>query len=389
MNGKNGLNGDRSHRHQKAKHLSDQDMANSPPAGPPLVWALLGHRAGDNLQVETLARALGWPYESKVLGWKKRLAGWTPCYGRMAPSLSPLTDDTRALVAPPWPDLVLSIGWRSAPVARWIGQQGGARLVHIGRPRAPLSGFDLVLTTPQYRLPETANVIQLDGPMTRLSAEVLAGAAARWRDRLAHLPRPWIAVLIGGDAPPLRLTSEAAAELGEKANALAQRRGGSLLAATGPRTGHAAAEAFRARVSVPMHSYLWGQDGENPYIGYLALADDIVVTGDSISMLHEASLTGRPVHIFDLPVAGSWPLRALQSIDTLFSGGRGAASLAYLDLIRNGWIYSPRSADAFHARLIGTGRAVHLGEPAGPVTPPSASITTDRAVAAVRDLMTR
>jgi mitochondrial fission protein ELM1 len=352
----------------------------------PRVWALLGHRTGDNIQVETLAGALDWPCEHKALSWRKRRVGWTPVYGRMAPSLSPLTEDARALIAPPWPDLVLSVGWRSAPVARWIGQHGGSRLVHIGRPRAPLDGFDLVLTTPQYRLPEAPNVIQLDGPMTRLSADALANAAAQWRGRLADLPRPWVAVLIGGDAPPLRLTNDAAAELGEQAEALARQRGGSLLVATGPRTSRAAFDAFRSRISVLMHSHFWGDDGDNPYLGYLALADEIVVTSDSISMVHEASLTGRPLHIFELPIAGAWPLRGLQCIDTLFSTGKGAASRNYLDLVRNGWIYAPRAPGAFHAGLLGSGRAVRLGEAAGTATEAPPATATNRAVAAVRDL---
>jgi mitochondrial fission protein ELM1 len=355
--------------------------------GAPLVWALLGRRTGDNLQVEALADALGWPCEIKTLTWRKRRVGWTPRYGRMGPSLAPLTDESRALIGPPWPDLVLSVGWRSAPVARWIGRESGARLVSIGRPRAPLDGFDLVLTTPQYRLPEAANVVQLDAPMTRLSAEVLASAAEQWRDHFAHLPRPWIAVLIGGDAPPLRLSPKAAAELGAKANNLAQQRGGSLLVATGPRTGHAAAEAFLARVDVPTHSYLWDDGGENPYPGYLALADEIIVTSDSISMAHEASLTGRPVHLFDLPAGGAWLLRGLQWIDRWMRAGGGAASSAYLNLIRDGWIYPPRAPNAFHAGLLRSGRAVRLGEPAMPVAAASVSTDADRAVAAVRNLL--
>jgi hypothetical protein len=318
------------------------------------------------------------------------MVGWTPSYGRMGPSLAPLTDEGRAQIRPPWPDLVLSIGWRSAPVARWIGQAGGARTVHIGRPRAPLCGFDLVLTTPQYRLPETANVVQLEAPITRLSKAVLASAAEQWRDRLAHLPRPWIAVLIGGDAPPLRLTSEAATELGVKADALARQRGGSLLVTTSPRSGPKAAEAFLSRINVPIHRYLWGEGGDIPYLGYLALADEIITTSDSISMVHEACLTGRPVHIFDLPVSGAWPLRALQWIDNLFSDGDGAASRAYLNMVRNGWLYSPRAPDAFHSGLLRSGRAVHLGEAAGPaVNVTSYSTTTDRAVAAVRELLGR
>ena len=367
--------------------MSERHKVKDRSFGTPLVWALLGRRTGDNLQVETLADALGWPGERKTLTWRKRLIGWTPRYGRMGPSLAPLTDEARALIAPPWPDLVLSVGWRSSPVARWIGRESGARVVHIGRPRAPLNGFDLVLTTPQYRLPEALNVVRLDAPMTRLSAEVLARAADQWRDHLGHLPRPWIAVLIGGDAPPLRLTPGAAAELGAKTNALAHQRCGSLLVATGPRTGRAAAEAFLARVGVPVHSYLWGDGGENPYTGYLALADEIVVTSDSISMVHEASLTGRPVHLFDLPAGGAWLLRGLQWVDRRMRAGGGAASNAYLNLIRDGWIYPPREPDAFHAGLLGRGRAVRLGEPAGPATTASGSTGTDRAVAAVRNLL--
>ncbi|MEE8453765.1 MAG: ELM1/GtrOC1 family putative glycosyltransferase [Limibaculum sp.] len=353
----------------------------------PRVWALLGRRAGDNLQVETLASALGWPGERKELTWRRRLFGWTPRYGRMGPSLAPLTDEARALIAPPWPDLVISVGWRSAPVARWIGRESGARLVSIGRPRAPLDGFDLVLTTSQYCLPETLNVVRLDAPLTHLSTEILAGAAERWRDHLAYLPRPWIAVLIGGDATPLSLTTGAAAELGAKANALARQRGGSLLIATGPRTGRAATEAFLARVDVPSNRYLWGSGGENPYPGYLALADEIVVTNDSISMVNEARLTGKPIHIFNLPAGAAWLTRGAQWIDRRMQAGGGAASHTYLNLIRDGWNYQPRSPDTFHAGLLRSGRAVRLGEPAGPVAAAAGSTATEHAVAAVRKLL--
>jgi len=355
---------------------------------PPQVWALLGHRTGDNIQVETLAAALGWPCERKTLAWRRRRFGWTPCYGRMGPSLAPLTPEARALMQPPWPDLVLSVGWRSAPVARWIARESGARLVHIGRPRAPLDGFDLVLTTPQYRLPAAPNVVRLDAPMTGPSPERLASAAELWRPRLADLPRPWIAVLIGGNAPPLRLTEVAAAELGTKADALARARGGALLVATGPRTGRAAATACLGRISVPCHSFVWGEDGENPYAGYLALADEFIVTADSISMVHEASLTGRPLHLFDLPAEGAWLLRGLQRLDARLSRGDSAVSRAYLGLIRNGWVYAPRAPGDFHARLLQSGQAVRLGEAPAPGKAAAPPASTEDAVEAVRALFT-
>ena len=61
----------------------------------------------------------------------------------------------------PWPDLVLLAHQSNENVARWIRRQSGGRtrLVLLGRPWAPAEAFDLVVTTPQYDLPEAANVL--------------------------------------------------------------------------------------------------------------------------------------------------------------------------------------------------------------------------------------
>ena len=45
--------------------------------------------------------------------------------------------------------------------------------------------------------------------------------------------------------------------------------------------------------------FFWDGAEENPDFGLLALADAIVVTSDSVSMVSEACATGKPVHVFD------------------------------------------------------------------------------------------
>ncbi len=328
----------------------------------PRVWVLLGHRVGDNLQLGALADALGWPHEDKILDWRRPLPRWSPWYGRRA-GLKHLTAEASAALAPPWPDLVLSIGWRSVPAARWIRRQGGARLVHLGRPRAPLSAFDLVLTTPQYRLPASGNVRRLDGPISPLTPERLAAAARLWEPRLSHLPRPWTVVLIGGDAPPLRLPPATAASLADACNRLAAEQGGSLLVTTGPRTPPQSAATFRSRLAAASYWHDWHSAGENPYAGFLALADRFVLTNDSVSMAHEAAARGRPLHVFPLPVTGGFlRARLRRTLDNL---QRADAPMhrAYHDLIRAGLIYPPRSADDYFNGLIESGRANLLGDP--------------------------
>ena len=89
---------------------------------------------------------------------------------------------------------------------------------------------------------------------------------------------------------------------------------GHLLAA--PKA-HALVAELRARLAGTAAN-IWDGTGANPYFGYLALADAIVVTGDSVSMVSEAASTGKPVYVFDLP-GGSAKFRAFH--DGLRSDG--------------------------------------------------------------------
>jgi mitochondrial fission protein ELM1 len=76
---------------------------------------------------------------------------------------------------------------------------------------------------------------------------------------------------------------------------------GSVLLLTSRRTGPEAEAALMAKISVPKSVFLWRQGGDNPYLGFLALADAVVVTGDSVSMCCEASATPAPVFIYAPP----------------------------------------------------------------------------------------
>jgi len=81
---------------------------------------------------------------------------------------------------------------------------------------------------------------------------------------------------------------------------MARAAGGSLMIATSRRTGDAA-DALLAAIDCPHHAYRWGDAGENPYRGYLACADAVVVTGDSVSMCSEVCAPGVPVQVFQPP----------------------------------------------------------------------------------------
>lgn len=345
----------------------------------PRVWVLAGHKAGDNAQLIALANALGWPFEVKRLAYRS-----TELATNLALRVTLAGTDRRRSsdLTPPWPDLVLTAGRRNEPVARWIKarSRGSAKLVHVGRPWAPPERFDLVVTTRQYFVPARGNVLTLAMPLHAITPAALGDARSAWTPRIEHLPRPYIAVLVGGASPPYRFDAEDGARLGRAVNERAIRAGGSLLVTTSARTSPEAAAALEGTLAAPHHLHRWRADAaDNPYRAFLALADEIVVTGDSISMLAEALATGKPVFLFDLGgmrERGPRPLRA----------ARDARSLLHLILMKIAPRRMRRDIRILLQGAVADGRAAWLGE-----TAPSGGMAMtedlDRTAAAVRRLV--
>ena len=320
----------------------------------PLVWCLLGRKAGDNTQVRALAQELGYDFQEKHIHarpWELLV------HLRPGPSLAGIDRAASSALEPPWPDLVITAGRRNEPVARWIRQRSGGRtrLVHLGRPWAPLDEWDLVVTTPQYFLPPQANIHHNSLPLLRWSPGELAAAAQDLRPRIAALPRPWIAVLVGGDSGQFVLTATKGRRLGTLADELARACGGSLLYTDSPRTPVAAGDALQQRLGAPAMAYRWGRsEGENPYRGLLALADAFVVTGESMSMLAEAAATGRPLFIFDMGDGDTpwWRLRH----------GWRYKPLSHRLAMRCGSLRMRRDVGNIQQALVASGRAGWLDE---------------------------
>lgn len=209
----------------------------------PRVWLLLADRLGDNAQVLALGERLGYSAEEKYLRHNKLYH--LPNVIKAASLFSVLRESSSPLT-PPWPDLIIMAGRKNVAAARWIRRRSGGRtkIVTIGRPRAPLNLFDLVLTTPQYRLPREDNVIELKVPLSGVHPAGLDHARVTWNHVLEKLPRPHISLLVGGDTTTCVFDQVAADRLGRLASIYARSVGGSLLVTTSPRTSRAAADAL-------------------------------------------------------------------------------------------------------------------------------------------------
>lgn len=263
----------------------------------PLVWAIHDGKIGMRNQVVGLADAVGLPFAEKRVALRFPWSRLPPL-----PWLEPgaaLASGSDA-VAPPWPDLVLACGRQGAIAALAVKRASGGRtlIAQVQDPRTARHRFDLILAPAHDRV-QGANVFTTRGAVHHVTPGKLAEAVARQGPRFAGLPRPIAGVLIGGNNRVYRLTLPRLGEIADQLAALA-RQGFGLLVTPSRRTGAAGERLLRERLDgLPVQ--VWDGSGENPYLAILGLADALIVTGDSVSMVSEAASTGKPVHVIDLP----------------------------------------------------------------------------------------
>nr|WP_321986737.1 mitochondrial fission ELM1 family protein [uncultured Lichenicoccus sp.] len=238
----------------------------------------LAHRAGLLPSVHALVPRRPWSW-LPAARWPAPLHGVAP--------LGPLPDG-----------LVLGVGGVAAAVGAALRRQG-RRVVQIQNPRMRFDRFDLVVANTHDEI-AGPNVLLSRNALHRVGPEVLAAARAVWAQRLAHLPRPLVAVLVGGSNGRFRLDAPTGQALAAQLAAMMRSERVGLALTPSRRTSPDVRLALQGALS-PLGAWVWGMQGDNPYFGLLACADAIVVTADSVSMVSEAAATTVPVLVAPLP----------------------------------------------------------------------------------------
>ncbi len=255
-------------------------------------WILSEGYAGLQAQALGLAEAAGLDPEMRVLvpraPWKWVSASLWP---------APLAAVSDA-VSGPLPELLIGCGGMAAAVGAAL-RRDGPPVVQVQHPRMDPRRFDLIVVNRHDDL-TGPNVVVTRTALHRVTPARLAAAAETWRPRFEHLKRPLVSVLVGGNNGRYRLDATVARELAEQLAATIRRDGAGVAVTPSRRTDPAATRVL-AQVLEPLGGYVWDGEGDNPYFGMLALADAIVVTIDSISMISEAVATEVPVLLAQLP----------------------------------------------------------------------------------------
>jgi len=358
----------------------------------PRTWVILGDKRGDNGQVETIVDALGWPVEHRFV---QPLPQWVYGKPRYRPTLEHLDPARSDPLEAPWPDLILTVGRRPSMAALWVKQQSGGRtkIALVGKPSGLLDDFDLVIASGENQMPPLPNVLVTALPFMQVAEGAVREAAEAWAPRLADLPRPLVAFLVGGETNPFVMDERVAHGLVAEAKRVVAD-GGTPYITTSRRTTADVIAVLERDLPPEARLFTWSADAppeDNPYRALLGSADAFVVTGDSISMQVEVARLRKPLAIFPLPAGrfgapdlwrrrfASWLNNPRCTTPTDRWRQRLARAIYRIDYFK--LFSATRDFQAFHRLLIDHGLAVWAGEP---LTEPAGELPDDLSVAVER-----
>lgn len=328
--------------------MSDAPVATNAHAERPLAgargWIITDGKMGMDVQARGIADALGLAYEMKRVtprGLAKITAPWGPV-ARTERFGAPGSQFSE-----PWPAIAIATGRASIPYIRALKRRAGARTftVVLQDPKTGPATADLVWVPEHDRLRGRNVMTTLTAPHS-FSAARLAELRRIMPDEIARLPGPRVAVVLGGKNAVYKFRDADDDRFEQSLRSLG-RLGASFMITPSRRTHPRLLRKVEAATR-DLPRILWTGEGDNPYPAFLAHADLLVVTADSVNMTGEACATGRPVLVFS-PSGGSAKFsrfhEALQR-----HGATRPLPEAFREL--PAWNYSPLDSAAAIAREI-------------------------------------
>jgi len=307
-------------------------------------WLITDGKAGMDVQARGVADALGLAYELKRVEPTKLYSILSP-WGPVSPSER--LGDASGRFGPPWPVIAIATGRASIPYIRALKRKAGLATytVVLQDPKTGPNTADLIWV-PAHDRRRGANVITTPTAPHSYSAERLATLRAIIPPAIEALPHPRVAVMLGGKNAVYKFTDEDDQRLAASLRSLAGR--GASFMITPSRRSHRRLISLVDAATQGAPRIFWDQTGDNPYPAFLAHADMLVVTADSVNMTGEACATGRPVYVFE-PSKGSAKFnrfhRSLREYGATRPLPSGFDELA-------AWDYTPLDSAAIIAREI-------------------------------------
>lgn len=263
-------------------------------------WVVTDGRMGTLATAAGMATALGLEFEHKRVA-PRALWSTLPSWNVLDPREQ--FGKGGGTLAPPWPDIAIASGRRTIPYLHALrrASEGATFTVLLQHPRTRLDVADLIWCPAHDRL-HAANVISMLTSPHAMRPHQLVALRKTLVPEIDSIGRPLAAVVLGGPNRVFKFDAATLERFAECLRNLAAAGTSFLITPSQRTTGsifRTVTEATRGAKRI-----VWTRRGVNPYWKFLAHADLVIVTGDSVNMTSEACATGRPVYVFE-PGGGS------------------------------------------------------------------------------------
>ncbi|MDP4725037.1 MAG: mitochondrial fission ELM1 family protein [Alphaproteobacteria bacterium] len=190
------------------------------------------------------------------------------------------------------PSLIIAAGRQAFLIAAPLAKQ--IPTIALLNPRCPPNYFTIVIPPLHDEVGVHANVIETLGSLHPHTEATFA------RDE--KIDAYTVTVLLGGNSKHYTFKENDFIEIAEYLKQkIETRENTKILISPSRRTPAFGVDILKHELS-DISATIWDGTGENPYFKYIGLADELLVTGDSISMISEACYLGKPVEIWKLPI---------------------------------------------------------------------------------------
>lgn len=280
-------------------------------------WVVTDGKAGDEAPCFGLAESMGLKPQRRTVRPRGLFAALAP-RGPIDPAERP--GAAGSPIAPPYPDVLIASGRRAVPYLRHVrrASEGRTFTIFLKNPRMSSRVADVIWVAAHDSLRGANVIVSLAAPHL-VSAEALRGAREAPDPRIAALPAPRMALLLGGDSRHHAFTEKDRRTLVGVVESMILS-GASVMITASRRTPKAMIDAVKREIAdTPKRAFLWTGGEDNPYVQMLAHAQTIVVTADSTNMVGEACATAAPVMVYE-PTGGHPRITAF--INSLQKAGR-------------------------------------------------------------------
>ncbi|MEQ9115533.1 MAG: mitochondrial fission ELM1 family protein [Rickettsiales bacterium] len=277
-------------------------------------WVITDGNAGARSQAIGLAESLGIKFEEKTFRLKAPFRLFAP-YIKF--NYLKYKSENNSKFSGPLPKLAIICGNSARSIGSYLKKQSPKIFtIFIQDPKISPKYFDLVIA-PNHDKITGPNVIKTFFALNRVTKEKLQNEEENHSKIFKNLTKPFNTILIGGTTKKYSMSIKACNKFIEDLKYILTHHKGSFLITNSRRTpkylNNKIHEIIQGKDNIVFYDY--HSANNNPFFAFLAKANQIFITNDSISMLSEAKATDSDVAV--IPLLGHNKTKVAKVFDNL------------------------------------------------------------------------